>query len=112
MGNKISRTRIELSNDEIARITGAYQAWRAQPEAGAYVDEPGFCKAAQLADMALTGFALTPGRYVGAAAQQEDEGAFEERMATLVEQLGEDLVESERLTAEVKRALRSVGYEL
>jgi type I restriction enzyme M protein len=111
MGSKISRTQIELSDEETARIAGAYHAWRSQPETGDYADEPGFCKAATLAEIEAAGFALTPGRYVAAAAVEEDEGAFEERMAALVEQLSGDFAESERLTAEVKRALRAVGYE-
>lgn len=112
MGSKISRTQIELSDEEVVRIASTYHAWRGQPEAGDYADEAGFCKAARLAEIEAAGFALTPGRYVGAAAVEEDEGAFEERMAELVAQLRGDFAESERLTAEVKRALRAVGYEL
>ena len=112
MGSKISRTQIELSDEETARITGVYHAWRGQPDAGHYVDEPGFCKTASLAEIEAAGFALTPGRYVGAAVGEEDEGAFEERMAALVAQLREDFAEGDRLAAEVKKALRAVGYEL
>jgi type I restriction enzyme M protein len=112
MGRKISRTQIELSAEEIARIASAYHAWRGQLEADQYTDELGFCKSATLAEIATPGFALTPGRYVGAAALEEAEGAFEERMAELVAQLREDLAESDRLAAEVTRALGAVGYEL
>ena len=39
-----SRKQKELSQDEIARIATAYHAWRGEPDAGAYADEPGFCK--------------------------------------------------------------------
>jgi type I restriction enzyme M protein len=111
MGKKISRTQIELTEDEIARVAGTYHAWRRQPDAGEYGDEPGFCKAATLAEIEEAGFALTPGRYVGAADEEEDEAAFEERMGELVAQLRADLAESERLTAEVRKALGAVGYE-
>lgn len=97
MGQKISRTQIELTEDEIARITGTYHAWRGQPDTGEYADEPGFCKAATLAEVKQAGFALTPGRYVGAAVEKEDEAAFEEQMRELVAQLREDVAESERL---------------
>jgi type I restriction enzyme M protein len=112
MGKKISRTQIELTDEEIARIAATYHAWRGQAEAGEYADEPGFCKAATLEEIAKAGFALTPGRYVGAAVVEEEEGAFEERMSELVTQLRQDFAESERLTAEVKKALGAVGYEL
>lgn len=112
MGQKISRTQIELTDDELARITGTYHAWRGQPEAGDFADEPGFCKSATLEEIKKAGFALTPGRYVGAATIEEHEGAFEERMNELVAALRADFAESERLTTEVKKALRAVGYEL
>jgi type I restriction enzyme M protein len=112
MGRKISRTQIELSGEEIGRIVGAYHAWRGQPEAGEHEDVPGFCKAAPRKEIEAAGFVLTPGRYVGSAVEEEDEAAFEERMADLVAQLREDFAERERLMAEVKRALGAVGYEL
>jgi type I restriction enzyme M protein len=112
MGRKISRTQIELSSEEIERIARIYHAWRGQPEVGEYANEPGFCNSATLAEIAPAGFALTPGRYVGAAFEEEDEQAFEQRMSELVAQLREDFEKSERLAREVKRALSAVRYEL
>jgi type I restriction enzyme M protein len=110
MGMKISRTQIELTDDEIARIAGTYHAWRGRA-AQAYADEPGFCKAVASAEIEEAGFALTPGRYVGAAIEEEDEDAFEERMRGLVAQLHEDFAQSERLAARVTTGLEAVGYE-
>jgi type I restriction enzyme M protein len=112
MGQKISRTQIELTGKEIARVAGAYHAWRGQSDAGEYADEPGFCTAATLAEIEQAGFALTPGRYVGSAVRKEDEAAVEERMRELVGQLREDFAENERLAAEVKNAMAAVGYDL
>jgi type I restriction enzyme M protein len=103
---------IDLTAEEIARIASVYHSWRGQHETGPFADEPGFSKAATLEDIAKAGFALTPGRYVGAATEELDEAAFQEQMAELVGQLREDFAESERLTAEVRRALGSVGHEL
>jgi type I restriction enzyme M protein len=112
MGRKISRTQIELTEEEIASIAGAYHAWRGQPDAGEYADAPGFCKSATMVEIEQAGFALTPGRYVGAAIEEEDEAAFEERMGELVARLREDFAASERLTTEVKKALDAAGYQL
>ncbi len=41
MGQKISRTQIELSDEEIGRLVGTYAAWRGQEGAGGYADTPG-----------------------------------------------------------------------
>jgi type I restriction enzyme M protein len=112
MGRKISRTQIELNAEEIERIARAYHAWRGQPEASGYADEPGFCKSTTQEGIGAAAFVLTPGRYVGAAVEEENEQAFEQRMGELVAELREDFAESERLMAEVRSALRAVGHEL
>jgi type I restriction enzyme M protein len=111
LGRKISRTQIELTDDEIDRIAGTYHAWRGTTD-GDYADQPGFCRTATLAEIEAAGFTLSPGRYVGAPEAEEAEVAFEERMATLVDRLAEEIAENERLTAEVREALARVGYEL
>jgi type I restriction enzyme M protein len=111
MGTKISRTQIELNDDELARIVSSYHAWRGQPDAGEYTDQLGFCKTSTTAEIERAGFALTPGRYVGAAIEDEVEGEFEERMTELVLRLRSDFAESERLTDDVKKALGAVGYD-
>jgi type I restriction enzyme M protein len=110
-GSKISRTQIELTDEEISRITGVYYAWCGTSD-DAYVDEPGFCKSAVLLDIEAAGFTLSPGRYVGAPEAEEDAIAFEERMATLVDQLADEIAENHRLAGEVKDALARIGYEL
>jgi type I restriction enzyme M protein len=111
LGNKISRTQIEFSEDEIQRMTDTYHAWRGTTD-GEYEDQKGFCASVALDEIAKHGFALTPGRYVGAPESEEDEIEFEEKMAGLVDQLADELAQSKRLTAEVRKALGSIGYEV
>ena len=111
MGSKISRTQIELTEEEIERIASIYHAWRGTTGAD-YNDEPGFCRGSDLQEIEAAGFTLSPGRYVGAPESEEDEVEFEERMATLVDKLAEEMAENKRLTGEVKQALVRVGYEV
>ena len=56
-----SRKQKELSPDEIVRIATVYHAWRGEPDAGAYGDELGFCKAASLEDIAKPQLRPDPG---------------------------------------------------
>jgi type I restriction enzyme M protein len=111
MGSKISRTQIELGAEEIERIASTYRHWR-RSEDDDYADEAGFCKSGTLEDVEAAAFTLSPGRYVGAPEAEEDEIAFEERMATLVDRLADEMAENERLALEVKNALGRVGYEV
>jgi type I restriction enzyme M protein len=104
-----SRKQKELSAEEVARIATAYHAWRGEPDAGAYADEPGFCKAASMDEIAAHNFVLTPGRYVGAGAAEEDDEPFEEKFARLQDQLLAQFAEGRRLEAEIAARLEMVG---
>ncbi len=111
MGSKISRTQIELDDAHIERIAGSYHRWRGT-DAGGHADEAGFCRSASLEEIEAAGFALSPGRLVGAPESEEDEIAFAERMAMLIDQLAEEMTKNERLADEVKAALAKVGYDV
>ena len=76
-----SRFRVhrELAEGDVMRIAGTYHAWRGDSEAGEYSDILGFCKSATLEDIRGHGHVLTPGRYVGAEAADDDE-PFGEKM--------------------------------
>ena len=73
MGQLVDRTRRELSDADIQKIADTYHAWRGEKGAGDYADVPGFCKSASLDEIRQHGHVLTPGRYVGAAAAEEDD---------------------------------------
>lgn len=65
----------------------------------------GFCKAASLDEVRAHGHVLTPGRYVGAAAMQDDGEPFAEKMDRLTERLELQFVESTRLQAMIRENL-------
>jgi len=111
LGHLVDRTRREFSDDDIARIAGTYHAWRGEKEAGEYEDVPGFCKAATLEEVKGHGYVLTPGRYVGAEAAEDDDTPFEERFVALKEKLEGQFVEAERLAATIREKLAEVGVE-
>lgn len=111
LGHMVDRTRKVFSDEDIARIVGTYHAWRGEPDAGAYADEPGFCKAATLEEIREHNHVLTPGRYVGAAAAEADKVPFEERFAELKETLAEQFAEAEELSALIQTKLEEVGAD-
>ena len=75
-------------------------------------DVPGFCKAASLDEIRKNGHVLTPGRYVGAAAKDEEDEPFEEKMARLTKELSEQFAEGRRLEDEIRKNFRLLGYEM
>ena len=104
-----SRKQKELSREEIAKIASAYHAWRGEPDAGGYEDEPGFCKAASLEDIAKHNHVLTPGRYVGAGAVEDDGEPFEEKFERLTAELRAQFAEGRRLEAEIEARLEGLA---
>jgi type I restriction enzyme M protein len=95
-----------------------YHLWRGEkdvpPEAVgglmAYEDIPGFCKRASLDEIRKHAHVLTPGRYVGAEAQEDDGEPFAEKMARLVRELRGQQGEAARLDAAIAANLREIGY--
>jgi type I restriction enzyme M protein len=111
MGRMVDRTHRELTDEDIARIAAAYHAWRGEKDAGEYADVPGFCKSAQLSEVRKHGHVLTPGRYVGAEAQEDDGEPFAEKMKRLVVQLREQQAEAAKLDAAIAANLKELGYD-
>ena len=111
MGFMADRTHRELSDADIQKIADTYHNWRGDGD-GEYADIPGFCKAASLDDIRKNGHVLTPGRYVGAAAKDDDGEPFEEKMARLTKDLSEQLAEGRRLEEEIRKNLGMLGYDI
>jgi len=108
LGRMESRVHRILDTEDIERISGTYHAWR-NPD-GAYEDVPGFCKAATLEEITTHDFVLTPGRYVGAEAVEDDGEPFEEKMGRLVGQLRGQQIEAAKLDAAIAANLNGLGF--
>ena len=110
LGSMVDRTHRELTDDDLAKVAGTYHAWRGDKDAGKYEDIPGFCKAAKLDDIRKHGHVLTPGRYVGAEAAEDDGEPFEEKMQRLAATLREQQKEAARLDVAIATNLMELGY--
>ena len=102
LGYMVDRTRREFSDADIARISDTYHAWRLGE---GYEDVPGFCKSASIEEIRSHGHVLTPGRYVGAEAAEEDDTPFAERFAELQDKLEAQFAEADQLTAKIRERL-------
>ncbi len=128
LGYMKDRVLRDFSPEDLETITRTYHGWRmnyGQCDAGdgiaatvdpnpdyLYEDVPGFCKSAKLEEIAKHEYVLTPGRYVGAAAEEDDSEPFAEKMARLTLQLKVQFEESDRLEGEIKKNLTGLGYDV
>jgi len=111
LGTMIDRRHRELTADDIRRIADTYHAWRGDKDCQQkYEDISGFCKAVTLDDIRKNGHVLTPGRYVGAEAQEDDGEPFDEKMQRLTVKLREQQAEAAKLDAAIAASLKELGY--
>ena len=116
LGTNVSRVQIELLDSDIERIAQTVANWRGVPldvggEIAEYSDIPGFCRSVTLAEIAEHGHVLTPGRYVGAEAVENDDEAFADKMQNLTALLGEQLAKGAELDQLIRQKLGGLGYE-
>ena len=110
IGSMISRTQKEFGVEDIAAIAKTYHAWRGEKKDGVYEDVAGYCKSATLKDMRKHDYVLTPGRYVGAAALEDDGIPFETKMAEMSQTLYGQMEESVKLDEVIRKNLEGLGY--
>ena len=110
MGTLIDRVQRELTEKDVAKIAGTYHAWRGDKGASKYADVAGFCKSEKIKKIEEHGFVLTPGRYVGTEAVEDDGEPFEDKMKRLTAQLMEQMKEGEKLDEQIKENLQKLGF--
>ena len=111
MGAMIDRRHKDLTDEDVKKIAETYHAWRGENKLK-YEDVQGFCKSASLEEVEKHGFILTPGRYVGALAEEEDTEPFDEKMKRLTKELAEQFKESDKLEREIKHNLEGLGWRI
>lgn len=109
LGYMKDRVLRDFAEADIRKVADTFQAWK---RGEGYADEAGFCKSTKLDDIRKHDYVLTPGRYVGAVAQEEDGEPFPEKMARLTATLGQQFAESARLEAEIRGNLARLGWAL
>ena len=109
LGYMKDRVLRDFTTADLAKVVNAYHAWQ---RGVGYQDEAAFCFSADLAAIEKHDFVLTPGRYVGAAAQVDDGEPFAEKMARLSSQLKNQFKESDKLEAQIKKNLAGLGYDI
>lgn len=109
---RVSRTQIEFTDEDLQRLGQTYHRWRGTEfcEGLDYADEAGFCYSASLEEVEKHGFVLTPGRYVGAVVEDDDDEAFAEKMERLTAQLAEQMAKGAELDEVIREKLGALGY--
>jgi type I restriction enzyme M protein len=125
LGHMVNRRLRVFEDADLNKIADTYHSWRNIPtrepkvpvEASGglrvgYTDVEGFSKSATLAEVKANGYVLSPGRYVGTEAEEDDGVSFEEKMKHLTEQLAAQFKEGQDLEAQINENLKSIGFKI
>lgn len=110
LGKMISRRNRELTPEDVAKIANTYHNWKTKN--GKYENILGFAKSVSLEEIREHDFVLTPGRYVGNEAEEEDDEVFGDKMKRLTKELSDQFTQSRELEDQIKDNLKRIGYEL
>jgi type I restriction enzyme M protein len=108
LGKMATRRLRVLEDEDVKRVTETYHQWR--NISGDYKDVEGFCKNASLEEVKGNNCILTPGRYVGTEAEEDDGIPFEEKMSGLVQKLNKQFAKSAELEKVISENLKNLGY--
>lgn len=109
MGTMVSRKLRELTADEdVKKIADTFHKF----QQGTLEDEKGFCAVVSTEDIKKQDYILTPGRYVGIAEDAGDGEPFAEKMERLTASLSQLFKESREQEEEIRKQLKSIGWEI
>ena len=112
ISGRISRTQVEFTDEDVHHIALTYHRWRGTEfsDGAKYEDVLGFCRSSGLEQVEQHAYVLTPGRYVGSEARDDDDTEFSEKMERLTALLAEQMTRGAELDAAIREKLEGLGY--
>ncbi|MGP8320513.1 MAG: N-6 DNA methylase, partial [Methanosarcinaceae archaeon] len=110
LGYMKDRVLRDFKDEDTRQIVDTFHKW--QREWSGEDNQAGFSFSADLAAIRKHDFVLTPGRYVGVEAEEDDGIPFADKMATLTGRLKAQFEESDKLEGDIRKNLAGLGFDV
>ena len=111
-GRMSGRIHRELTDEDIARIVGAFRVWRGRLGKVSVPQIPGFCTSATTEEIRRCGYVVAPWRYVATEPQKGGGEPFEAKIQRLVAELRIQRAEAAELDDAIASNLEALGCGL
>lgn len=103
-----SRKQKQLASEDVEKIASVYREFKRNAKPS---PQPGFANVVDINDLRAHEYALTAGRFVGAAESDDEGESLEIRLPKLVESLRATLDDGLKLTSDIRRQLDRLSLE-
>ena len=110
-GSPFEKKYIELTAEDIEKVTNVYHSWQQEGFENTYEDIPEFCYSASFDEVAEKGFTLVPSRYIEFINRDENID-FDTKMKSLQSELKELLIAEEKSKEDLLALFKELGYEI
>ena len=107
MGEPFEKKFVQLSKEDIKKITSTYHKWQTQE----IENIPEFCYCAKFEEVEKKDFSLVPSKYIEFLNRDENID-FDEKMKQLKTEITELLKEEETSKEELLKVFKDLGYEI
>lgn len=107
---QISRKQVVFNAEQIDKISNTVRAWHGESGVVEYKDVVGFCKSVTQDEIRKKHFILTPDRYVGLRAVEDDGIPFEKKLASLSSEIEVLLKTSNRLRERISDNIKEFSH--
>lgn len=111
MGSPYEKKYVELTEDDIKKVTEVYHNWQQVGHEQTYQDIPEFCYSAAYDEVSEKGFTLVPSRYIEFINRDENID-FDTKMKALQTELRDLLIQEEKSRADLLSVFKELGYEI
>jgi len=111
MGSPFEKKYIELTQDDIDKVSKTYHDWQQIGFEKTYANTPEYCYSATFDEIKSKDFSLVPSKYIEFVNRDENID-FDEKMAGLQADFAKLLKEEEKSKTDLLKVFKELGYEI